>query len=72
MSAVGWQSPSHAASPSHSASAYMYPEPDSYQSQVFYASAATHARRPGSAEPGATAPYEVKGPRQSELWAGAQ
>ncbi len=70
MSSVGWQSPSHVASPSHTGSAYMYPDPDNYQSQLFY-QGAPPARRPGSAEPGSAA-YEVKQPRQSELWAGAQ
>jgi len=73
MTSVGWQSPSHVASPSHSGNGYVYPDPEGYQAgtmgQLFYQGATT-VRRPGSAEPG-SAPYEVK-PRQSELWAGAQ
>jgi hypothetical protein len=76
VSSVGWQSPSHAASPTHSSGGggYVYPDPESYpsntsMSQMFYSSA-PNMRRTGSAEPG-SAPYDVKS-RGSELWAGAQ
>lgn len=76
MSSVGWASPSHVASPSHSNSggnsSYVYPDPDSSypasaaaQGQMFYASAMA-LQRPGSAEPGAQQAYK---PRQGELWA---
>ncbi|KJZ78489.1 hypothetical protein HIM_01880 [Hirsutella minnesotensis 3608] len=57
MSNVGWQSPSHAASPSHNAASYVYPEPDTYNphnatmNQMYYA-AAPHLRRPQSTESG--------------------
>lgn len=75
LSSVGWQSPGHAASPTHSATgnSYMYPDPDSYPTsqamgQMFYNNAT--ARRPGSAEPGST-PYDSKAIK-NELWAGAQ
>lgn len=79
MGSVGWQSPSHAASPTHSASGNgytsIYPDPEAYPSnpsmgQLFYNSASTTVRRPGSTEPGA-AQYDTK-PRGNELWAGAQ
>lgn len=76
MSSVGWASPSHVASPSHSNSggnsSYVYPDPDnSYptnaaaQGQMFYTNA-IGLQRPGSAEPGAQQAYK---PRQGELWA---
>lgn len=56
MSNIGWQSPSHMASPSQNNANYVYPDPDSYPSnhamnQLYY-SAAAHMRRPQSAEPG--------------------
>ncbi|KAH6688271.1 hypothetical protein F5X68DRAFT_189966 [Plectosphaerella plurivora] len=72
MASVGWQSPSHVASPVHSNNSnYMYPEPEAYPppsigGQMFYGGA--QVRRPQSTEPQG---YDVK-PRQSELWAAAQ
>jgi hypothetical protein len=55
MGSVGWQSPAHMASPSHNAAHYAYAEPDyphhAAMGQMFYG-AATHMRRPQSAEPG--------------------
>jgi len=76
MGSVGWQSPTHVASPAHSSSAYMYPDPSDSQYQtnaiasgaMFYTSA-MQARRTGSTEPGSATAHT---PRQSELWAGAQ
>lgn len=79
MGSVGWQSPSHAASPTHSASGggYVYPDPEGYppnaaaMGQMFYNSAQA-TRRSGSTEPG-SASYDVDvKPRTNELWAGAQ
>ncbi|EFX03394.1 c2h2 finger domain containing protein [Grosmannia clavigera kw1407] len=75
MSSIGWQSPSHMASPSHSGS-YVYPDPDSTYNaaslgQLFYGTSTGSSRRPGSAEP-ASGAFDVKQPRQSELWAAAQ
>ncbi|KAF5525356.1 Zinc finger protein with KRAB and SCAN domains 3 [Colletotrichum aenigma] len=76
MSSVGWQSPSHVPSPSHSSNGgngYTYPDPDAYPSapslggQMFYGNAG-QVRRPQSTEPPTA--YDIKG-RQSELWAGA-
>lgn len=67
MSSVGWQSPNHVASPSHSsANGYSYPEPDMYPTnhamgQMFYTNAPTGMRRTGNPE----------GPVKNELWAGA-
>lgn len=76
MSSVGWQSPGHVASPTHSATGngYMYPDPQDYPAsqamgQMFYNSATT-ARASGSAEP-SSAPYDPKAIK-NELWAGAQ
>ena len=56
MSSVGWQSPTHLPSPTHSNSSYVYPEPDTYQqnaamNQMYYG-ASGHMRRPQSTEPG--------------------
>lgn len=75
MASVGWQSPSHVASPAHSngGNSYMYPEPEGYPApslggQMF--SYGGQVRRPQSTEPPVSG-YDVKG-RQSELWAGAQ
>ncbi|KAL4722410.1 hypothetical protein ACLX1H_010762 [Fusarium chlamydosporum] len=57
MANVGWQSPSHMASPSQNSASYVYPDPaDAYptnsaMNQMYYG-AATHMRRPQSAEPG--------------------
>jgi hypothetical protein len=74
MASVGWQSPSHVASPVHSNNGnYMYPEPEAYPppsigGQMFYGGA--QVRRPQSTEP-PVGGYDVK-PRQSELWAAAQ
>ncbi|KOS17392.1 Zinc finger protein Xfin [Escovopsis weberi] len=55
MSNVGWQSPSHMASPSHTGGSYVYPDPDGYppnpsMNQMYYG--APQMRRPQSAEPG--------------------
>jgi hypothetical protein len=76
MGSVGWQSPTHVASPSHSGGTpYVYPDPEAYPSnsggmgQMFYGGPG-QMRRQHSAEPPAGA-YDVKG-RQGELWAGAQ
>ncbi|KAH8904319.1 hypothetical protein BR93DRAFT_883265 [Coniochaeta sp. PMI_546] len=75
MSSVGWQSPGHVASPTHSATGngYMYPDPEGYPAsqamgQMFYNNTTT-ARRTGSAEPGSQ--YDPKAIK-NELWAGAQ
>ncbi|KAL2756032.1 hypothetical protein ACRALDRAFT_2106000 [Sodiomyces alcalophilus JCM 7366] len=76
MANMGWQSPSHVASPSHNTNGngYMYPEPENYPSgptlggQMFYSNPAP-VRRPQSTEPPAAA-YDVK-PRQNELWTSA-
>lgn len=78
MGSVGWQSPSHAASPTHSASGngYVYPDPEGYPpnaaslGQMFYNGASAATRRSGSTEPGSGS-YDVKS-RTNELWAGAQ
>ncbi len=76
MSSMGWQSPTHMASPAHSSS-YVYPDPDptyntSTLGQLFYTTSSAQAtRRPGSAEPPSGA-FDVSKPRQSEMWAGAQ
>lgn len=75
MGSVGWQSPSHMASPTHSNSgnSYVYPDPDqsflgsNNMGQMYY-NAGTQIRRPTSTEPG-SATYDVK-PRPNELWAG--
>lgn len=76
MSSVGWASPAHVASPSHSNSggnsSYVYPDPESYPNpaangQMFYASA-MGLQRPGSVEPGSQQAYK---PRQQgeQVWA---
>lgn len=75
MGSVGWQSPSHMASPTHSNSgnSYVYPDPDqpflgsNNLGQMYYNSSA-QIRRPTSTEP-SSAGYDVK-PRPNELWAG--
>ncbi|TDZ34048.1 Zinc finger protein with KRAB and SCAN domains 3 [Colletotrichum spinosum] len=77
MSSVGWQSPSHVPSPSHSSNGgngYTYPDPsDGYPNaptlggQMFYGNTA-QVRRPQSTEPPSAA-YDMK--RSNELWAGA-
>ncbi|KAL7622084.1 hypothetical protein AAE478_007586 [Parahypoxylon ruwenzoriense] len=75
MSSMGWQSPSHMPSPTHSTSgnSYVYPDPDqpflgsNNLGQMYYG-AASQIRRPTSTEPNSAA-YDVK-PRQNELWAG--
>lgn len=55
MSSMGWQSPAHMPSPSHNGAHYGYPETDYSHNpamgHMFYG-AATHMRRPQSAEPG--------------------
>lgn len=55
MTHLGWQSPSHMASPTQNANSYVYPDPEAYpanpaMSQMYYG--APHMRRPQSAEPG--------------------
>ncbi|KAI1078107.1 hypothetical protein F5B20DRAFT_571839 [Whalleya microplaca] len=75
MGSVGWQSPSHMASPTHSnnGNSYVYPDPDQpfpgagMGGQMYYGTGA-QIRRPTSTEPG-SATYDVK-PRPNELWAG--
>lgn len=78
MGSVGWQSPSHAGSPSHSASGFVYPDPEAYPGHaglsgnlgsLFYGSA-VNSTRAGSSEPGQGGDYPK--PRTSELWASAQ
>ncbi|CAP66604.1 uncharacterized protein PODANS_4_8860 [Podospora anserina S mat+] len=69
IGSVGWASPGPVGSPteSHGQGASVYPDPEpSYQNtaqmgQIYYASAATQGRRPGSTEPGQ---------RPSEMWTG--
>lgn len=56
VGSVGWQSPTHAPSPTHSTS-YMYPDPDPYPQphglgQMYHYGPAGHIRRPQSTEPG--------------------
>lgn len=77
MSSVGWQSPSHVPSPTHSNSGngYVYPDPDqtfanNSLGQMYYAGAG-QVRRPNSTEPGSST-YGVKSSRPSELWAAVQ
>lgn len=74
---AGWGSPGAVGSPNHSpsASAYVYPDPESYPAtssgmQMFQYGAPPQQRRPGSTEPG-PGPYDVKPPRQGEIWASA-
>ncbi|KAI1343131.1 hypothetical protein F5Y15DRAFT_412795 [Xylariaceae sp. FL0016] len=77
MSSMGWQSPAHMPSPTHSNSgnSYVYPDPDQSFAgngmQMGYYGPGTHIRRPGSTEPASSGSYEVK-PRPSELWATSQ
>ncbi|KAI2463738.1 hypothetical protein F4781DRAFT_107424 [Annulohypoxylon bovei var. microspora] len=74
MGSVGWQSPSHMASPTHSTggNSYVYPDPDqpflgsNNMGQMYY-NAGSQIRRPTSTEPGSGA-YDVK-PRPDALWA---
>lgn len=73
MSNAGWASPSNVPSPSHSNSAYVYPDPDQAyppnagsQGQMFYSSAMGLGQRPGSAEPATN--YNKT--RSNEVWAG--
>ncbi|KAI1095576.1 hypothetical protein F5B19DRAFT_440045 [Rostrohypoxylon terebratum] len=74
MSSVGWASPSHMASPTHSTggSSYVYPDPEPpYMGgnigQIYYNTGA-QIRRPTSTDPG-SATYDLK-PRPESLWAG--
>ncbi|KAI1380397.1 hypothetical protein F4677DRAFT_259362 [Hypoxylon crocopeplum] len=75
MGSVGWQSPSHMPSPTHSNSgnSYVYPDPDqpflgsNNMGQMYY-NAAPQIRRPTSTDPSSSS-YDVK-PRPNELWAG--
>lgn len=79
MSSVGWQSPSHMPSPTHSngGNGYVYPDPDqtsfasNHLGQLYYNGVGPLMRRPNSTEPGAGGYEDVK-PRANELWAGAQ
>ena len=79
MGSVGWQSPSHMPSPTHSngGNGYVYPDPDqtsfasNHLGQLYYNGVNALIRRPGSTEPGVTTYEDVK-PRPNELWAGAQ
>ncbi|KAI0839754.1 hypothetical protein F5Y06DRAFT_286223 [Hypoxylon sp. FL0890] len=74
MGSVGWQSPSHMASPTHSNSgnSYVYPDPDqpflgsNNMGQMYY-NAGAQIRRPTSTEPGSATYHEVKS--RNELWA---
>ncbi|KAI0888037.1 uncharacterized protein GGS22DRAFT_92640 [Annulohypoxylon maeteangense] len=74
MGSVGWQSPSHMASPTHSTSgsSYVYPDPEqpflgsNSLGQMYY-NAGAQIRRPTSTDPG-SATYDVK-PRPDALWA---
>lgn len=73
MGSVGWASPSHIASPSHSNSGngYVYPDPDQQfppggLGQMYYGSAQS-IRRPQSTEPGPNNGYDSK-QRTSEMW----
>jgi len=74
---AGWASPGAVGSPNHSpsASAYVYPDPEGYPAgsssmQMFTYGNAPQQRRPGSTEPGPGS-YDVKPPRQGEIWASA-
>ncbi|KLU88637.1 zinc finger protein 58 [Magnaporthiopsis poae ATCC 64411] len=74
LGSVGWQSPSHVGSPSHSTSGFVYPDPEAYPSSagmgpLFYSNAIAGVRS-GSAEPGQNNDYPKS--RSSELWASAQ
>lgn len=79
MGSVGWQSPSHMASPTHSngGNGYVYPDPDqtsfasNHLGQLYYNGVGTLIRRPNSTDPGSGGYEDVK-PRPNELWAGAQ
>ena len=79
MGSVGWQSPTHMASPTHSngGNAYVYPDPDqtpftsNHLGQMYYNGVGQLIRRPNSTDPG-TGGYEDVKPRPNELWAGAQ
>ncbi|KAI1141514.1 hypothetical protein F5Y05DRAFT_263789 [Hypoxylon sp. FL0543] len=74
MGSVGWQSPSHMASPTHSngGGSYVYPDPDqpflgsNNMGQMYY-NAGAQVRRPTSTEPGSAAYHDVKS--RNELWA---
>ncbi len=77
ITSVGWPSPGPVGSPTQSpnGNGYVYPDPEGYpggppMGQMFYSNAPPPPR-PGSTEPGANT-YDVKPPRQGELWAGAQ
>jgi len=80
MGSVGWQSPAHMPSPTHSSggAGYLYPEPDhqfaaannmsNSMNQMYFNP--NQMRRPGSTDPGHNG-FDVK-PRPNELWARAQ
>jgi hypothetical protein len=73
MGSVGWASPGHMPSPTHSQSGngYVYPDPDQTAfttgslGQMYYGSAA-QIRRPQSTEPGAST-FDNK-PRPGDMW----
>ncbi|KAI1880690.1 hypothetical protein JX265_000930 [Neoarthrinium moseri] len=76
MGSVGWASPSHMPSPTHSQSGngYVYPDPDQtafttsglgQMGQMYYGSA-TQIRRPQSTEPGVNS-FETK-QRPADMW----
>lgn len=86
MGSVGWQSPTHMASPTHHmaspthsnpGNAYVYPDPDqspftsNHLGQMYYNGVGQLIRRPNSTDPG-TGGYDDVKPRPNELWAGAQ
>jgi DNA-directed RNA polymerase subunit RPC12/RpoP len=77
MASVGWQSPSHAPSPTHSASGngYTYPDPEAGYAggplgTMFYASAATAQQ--ATVKSNAAPSYNPKPPSQAQLWAAEQ
>lgn len=73
MSTVGWNSPTHMASPSSQANGYVYPDPDPYGAQVMGHMGHMYfpngnIRRPQSTEPDN---YDTKPRMQHEMWATA-
>lgn len=74
MGSVGWASPSHMPSPTHSNSGngYVYPDPDQSfapngLSQMYYTNS-PQIRRPGSAEPGSNAFDTKQRPGAGDMW----
>ncbi|KAI0477462.1 hypothetical protein GGR56DRAFT_410489 [Xylariaceae sp. FL0804] len=76
MGSVGWQSPSHMPSPTHSNSGngYVYPDPDQTfpgsLGQMYYSSS-NQIRRPNSTEPAPSSSFDAKS-RPNELWGGPE